>query len=263
MSTDPRDPTRPAPSGRRRVPLHLACAEPHSCPAPVRMRVLQRVPLFAGLSDDELTGIDARMTSLAWATGEALYRAGDPAEHLFVMAAGRAKAWRGTPDGQEIVVDLLAPGDLFGGLQILGQMRHAETVQALSTTCALRIDSAAFREMLGDYPQVALRALDETAALLTQARSDVAQVSSATVAQRVAARLVRLADKFGRDLGDGRGTLIHLPLTRRDLAGMTGSTPESVSRVMSALRKDGVIDSGRGWTAVVDRDRLAGLAASE
>ena len=263
MCSDLHDSTRPGRTTRRQIPLRAGCAEPHHCPAPVRLRVLRQVPLFAGLSDDELTGIDARMVSLAWATGEALYRAGEPADHLYVIAAGRAKAWHGTPDGQEIVVDLLAPGDLCGGLQVLGQVQHAETVQALSTTCALRIDTAAFRAVLGDYPQVALRALDDTAALLAQARSDVAQVASATVARRVAARLVRLAEKFGRDTGDGRGTLIHLPLTRKDLAGMTGSTPESVSRVMSQLRRDGVIDSGRGWTAVVDRDRLAELAASE
>lgn len=254
----------PAPrSGRRQTPLRPTCATPHHCPAPVRMRVLQQVPLFAGLSDVELAGIDARMVSLAWSTGDTLYRAGDRAEHLFVLAAGRAKAWRGTPDGHEIVVDLLAPGDLFGGLQILGHLQHTETVQALATTCALRIGTEQFRELLTDYPQVALRVLDDTAALLAQARSDVARVSTATVAQRVAARLVTLAEKFGQDCGDGRGTLIQLPLTRRDLAGMTGSTPESVSRVMSSLRKDGVIDSGRGWTAVVDRDRLRALAADD
>ncbi|MEO8556770.1 MAG: helix-turn-helix domain-containing protein, partial [Actinomycetota bacterium] len=55
-------------------------------------------------------------------------------------------------------------------------------------------------------------------------------------------------------------TLLQLPLSRADLAGMVGSTTESVSRVMSRLRTEGIIDSGRRWTAVLDRDRLAATA---
>ncbi|MCT2032645.1 helix-turn-helix domain-containing protein [Dietzia cinnamea] len=77
--------------------------------------------------------------------------------------------------------------------------------------------------------------------------------------------MLRVADKFGEarsGFGDGRaaGTLLELPLTRSDLAGITGSTPESVSRVMSRLRREGIIDSGRRWTAVLDRERLAEIA---
>lgn len=257
----PVDPAVSVPPARRRVPLRSTCAQPHHCPLPVRMEVLGRAPLFAGLSHDELVRIDRRMVSLSWAQDDSLYTAGEPAEHLYVLAAGRAKASRLTVNGQEVVVDLLAPGDLFGGMRILGQPTYPETVRALTTTCALRIGARAFRDVLTEHPQVALRVIDDTAALLAQARTDVTEQSTATVAQRVATTLLRLADKFGQD-GRSGATLIQLPLSRTDLAGMTGSTPESVSRVMSRLRKDGVIDSGRRWTAVLDRDRLAATAAT-
>lgn len=252
----PHNPAATPPPERRRIPLRSTCAQPHSCPEPVRMKVLSQVPLFAGLSTDELRSIDAKMVSLSWAEDDPLYLAGAPAEHLFVMAAGRAKASQPTAGGQEVVVDLLAPGDLFGGLRTLGRATYPETVRAMTTMCALRIDTAAFRDVLAEHPQVALRALDSTAALLAQARTSVTQQSTATVAQRVATTLLRLSEKFGQDRAGG-GTLIQLPLSRTDLAGMTGSTPESVSRVMSRLRKDGIIDSGRRWTAVLDADRLA------
>lgn len=249
-------------SARRRVPLRSTCAQPHECPAPVRMRVLSQVPLFAGLSRDELVSIDEHMISLSWAQDDPLYTAGSPAEHLYVLASGWAKAYQPTPDGQEIIVDLLAPGDLFGGLQALGQPTNPETVQAMSTTCALRIDTHAFREVLKEHPQVALRVLDETTALLAQARTGLTEQSTATVAQRVATTLLRLAEKFGQDRARG-GTLIQLPLSRADLAGMTGSTPESVSRVMSQLRQDGIIDSGRRWTSILDHDRLAATGVAD
>ncbi|WP_298458175.1 Crp/Fnr family transcriptional regulator [uncultured Cellulomonas sp.] len=200
------------------------------------------------------------MVSLSWAEDDLLYLAGERAEHLYVLAAGRAKASRVTVNGQEVVVDLLAPGDLFGGMRDLGQPTYLETVRALTTTCALRIDTRAFRGILSEYPEVALRVIDDTTALLAQARTDVTAQSTETVAQRVASGLLRLADKFGQD-GISGATLLQLPLSRTDLAAMTGSTPESVSRVMSQLRRDGVIDSGRRWTAILDRDRLAATAS--
>lgn len=247
-------------SPRRRIPLGSTCAQPHACPAPVRMRVLARTPMFTGLSEGQLRDIDRRMTSLSWGEGDPLYAEGAPAEHLYLMAAGRAKAYRTAPNGQQVVVELLGPGDLFGGLRTLGRPVHDESVEALTTVCALRVGDDAFRRILADHPEVALRALDGTAALLAQARADVTRQSTATVAERLADVLLRLAEKFGEPARDG-GTLIELPLSRADLAGLASSTPESVSRVMSRWRKEAVIDAGRRWTAVRDPRRLAEIAS--
>src|SRR5450759_466938 len=78
------------PPGRRRVPLASTCALPHRCPRPVRMQVLGAVPFFAGLSQQQLKGIDKRMVSLSWAAGDPLFTAGELADHLYVLAAGQA-----------------------------------------------------------------------------------------------------------------------------------------------------------------------------
>lgn len=225
------------------------------------MRVLGRVPLFAGLTVPELAAIDARMVSLSWAAGDVLFTAGAPADHLYVLASGRVKLFRPTSGGREIVVDLLSPGDLFGSLTALGDPTYPETAEALTTTCALQMDPAAFRAVLTERPPVALRVLDDVAARLARARSDLGHNATDTVAQRVAATLLRLADKLGQDRAGVGGTLLQIPLSRADLAGMTSSTPESVSRVMSRLRKDQIISSGRRWTAVLDRPRLVDVAA--
>jgi len=244
---------------RRRVPLRTGCAQPHACPKPVRMDVLRRVPYFAGLSDDELDGIDRRMVSLAWAEGDALYQAGEPAQHLFVLAAGRVKLYQPTSTGNPVVTDLLTPGRLFGAMSTLGQPVHGETAEAMVTSCALRIDQQSFRDLLEEHPRVALRVLDDVAERLARSHSDAGRQTTDTVAQRVAATLLRLADQLGQERAGG-GTLLQVPLTRADLAGLSGSTPESVSRVMSGLRRDGIVDSGRRWTAVLDRARLEDVA---
>lgn len=227
----------------------------------MRMKVLANMPLFAGLTEEQLDGIDNRMISLSWAEGERLYGAGESADHLYVVAAGQVKAVQSTRDGQNTVVDVLAPGDFFGAISGRGGLGYAETVDALVTTCALRMDTDAFRQVLVEYPQVALRVLDTVSASLAAARSTASRHAAATVAQRVATTLLGLADRFGQPGASGNGMLIQLPLTRADLAGMTGSTPESVSRAMSRFREEGVIDSGRRWTAILDREALLSEAA--
>lgn len=244
---------------RRHVPLAHTCAQPHQCPLPVRMNVLSRVGYFTGLDEDDLLGIDRRLVSLSWAEGDPLFRAGEPAQHLYVLASGRVKVSHPTARGTEVITDVLVPGDLFGTLSTLGDPEYPETAEALTTACALRMDLEAFRGVLSDHPQVAMRVLDDVAARLAAVRTGAAQAASGTVEQRVAGVLLRLADKLGQDRYTG-DTLLQLPLSRADLAAMTGSTPESVSRVMSRLKRDGVVDTGRRWTSVVDRERLAALA---
>ena len=250
-------------SQRRQSPLRSTCARPHQCARPMRMRILAQIPLFAGLSEEELDDIDQKVVALSWTEGDRLYTAGEPAEYLYVIAAGHVKAVQSTGNGQEIIVDVRGPGDFFGGYSVVGEPAYAETVEALVTTCALRMDSQYFRELLLKFPQLALRALDDVTALLGGARSIANQQATSTVTQRVATTLLQLADKFGQHGGSGDGTLIQLPLSRADLAAMAGSTPESVSRTMSRLRKDGIVDTGRRWTSILDRDKLAAIIATD
>lgn len=244
-------------SERRHVPLRASCGQPHACPAPVRRRVLAATALFGDVGEAGIADIGERMTASSWAAGEYLYVEGDPADELFVVAAGRAKMVRTDADGVEVVLDVLGPGDLFGGLASLGVGEHAESVVAMRTTCVLRIGSEGFRGLLADYPAVAVRAFDEVASQLGVTRAAFA-ATTGTVARRVAGALIRLAAKFGEPAPEG--LLIQVPLTRSDLAGMTGSTTESVSRAMSAMRRDGIIATGRKWTAVTDMGALRDIA---
>ena len=243
-------------SEARRTPLRSTCAQPHPCSTEMRHTILGQIPIFQDLSAEDLADLGERMLSLSWGPGDTLFTAGEPSEHMFVLAAGQAKVFRSTSSGQSTSLDFLGPGDLLGSLTALDTGRYPETAVALVTTCALRLESAAFRKMLLTHPPVALRVLDVVVDRLHRARSMEAEQASVTVTARVAATLLRLADAFGVP-GEGAGTtLIQLPLTRADLAAMTGTSAESVSRAMSGLRRHGLIDSGRRWTAVLDRPGL-------
>lgn len=250
-------PAGPAPQGRRTIPL-TEITLPHECPRPVRLYVLSRAPYFRGLGEDVLSQVDARMSTRSFPAGAAIFREGEEADSLFVVAEGRVKLSHLTAGGTETVTDLLVPGELFGSMSTLGEGVHHQTASALVGTCVLRIGQAAFRTVLAEQPRIALRVLDDVASRLTRAETDAGSHGSASVEQRVASTLLRLADKLGEDRGE-EGVMLEVPLSRADLAGLARSTPESVSRVMSRWKKQGLIDSGRRWTALRDRPRLEEL----
>ncbi|GAB2872488.1 Crp/Fnr family transcriptional regulator [Nocardioides pacificus] len=251
---------------RRTTPLRHGCEVPHSCPRSLRLDVLGHAPYFAGLDPDEIAAIDRRMQVRGHAEGETIHRAGDPATHLFILATGRAKVLRpalgpslgSSSEGGDVLVDVLTPGALIGSVSALGRSSYPDTAQALTVACTLSIGAADFRRVLADHPAVALAVLDDVADRLEQAQQSVRRLSGGTVEQRVAAALLTLADKLGEPHGDS--LLLQLPLTRADLAAMTGTTTESVSRTLSRMRRDGLVDTGRRWTAITDRAALTRLA---
>lgn len=253
--SSPRPTAQQASSGHRRtIPLEEVTL-PHECPRPVRRYVLSRAPYFVGLSEVELDDIDARMQTHTFAEGQMIYRAGDPADALYVVAEGRVKVAQVTADGVETVTDILVPGEVFGAMGALGEPYHLQSASALVGTCVLRVGQDEFRQVVASDARIALRVLDDVAARLARAHSDIGEHTSNTVGQRLATVLLRLAEKVGKDRGPD-GIMLEVPLSRADLAGLARSTPESVSRVMSRWKREGLVDSGRRWTALLDVRRL-------
>lgn len=249
------DPTAvPSADSRRTIPL-AEISLPHECPRPVRHYVLARAPYFVGLDEKELDGIDRRMRTMTFPAGSPIYRTGDIADALYVVAEGRVKVSQVTVDGTETVVDILVPGEMFGAMGALGEPYHVQSASALVGTCVLRIGQGDFRDVLAADARIGLRVLDDVAARLTRAQLDMGSQSTDTVGQRVATALLRLADKLGKSRG-ADGIVLEVPLSRSDLAGLARSTPETVSRVMSRWKKQGIVDSGRRWTALLDVERL-------
>jgi CRP-like cAMP-binding protein len=225
----------------------------------VRLDVLSRARYLRGLTPDQLAEVDRRMQVRGYDEDEPVFHAGDRADTLFVLATGTVTLSRTTVEGRDVLIDVVAPGDLFGTLSALGDPVYPDTARALSVACALSIGADDFRAVMQRHPSVALEVLDDLAHRLEQSHQRVAHLSVGTVDQRVAAALLRLVAVVGEP--HGSGVLLQMPLTRADLASMAGTTTESASRVMSRLRREGVVESGRRWTSVLDVPRLRSIAA--
>lgn len=221
------------------------------------MHVLTHVPYFAGLTTDEVADVNALMQVRWHDEDDSIYQAGQDGSELHVLASGRAKVFRPSASGHDVVVDLVGPGDSFGTLRSLGSGRYTDTAQSLTRSCVLTLSNADFHRVLARHPQVALAVVEDLAARLEQSHRVIRQLSADTVEQRVAAALLSLVGKHGSTAGDGS---VRVSVSRADLAAMTGTTIESASRVVSRLRSHGVIATGRGWTSIIDPERLGTVA---
>lgn len=238
----------------RKTPLEPENIEPQMCTLDLRLTILRQLPFFKDLTDEAISEINTLFRDQGFAASDTIYFAGDSAAKLYVVAAGKVKLSRPALTGQDVVLDLLLPGDFFGSLPVLGENTHRNTAQAHTTACVLTITADDFRSILQRYPQVSFVLLEIVSNRLREAREVIHQLSASPVESRLAATLLKLASKVGEER-DGEW-LIQLPLTRQDLADMTGATMETVSRIMSQFRKQELIRSGRGWVAITDRDTL-------
>jgi len=245
-------------SERRKSPIELEPVEPHMCTVEVRLEILSRVPFFSGLKPHELDAVNAMFVERGYTAGEYLYHEGDPAERLYVVADGRVKLLRHGDGEKDVLLDLLVPGEYFGSLSFEEDDEYTDTALAHTPVCSLSIDRQRFRQILDRYPDVALRVLRILNRRLLDAQEAVRMLSALPVDRRIAHTLLKLAAKLGKQ--QAQGILIETPLSRDDLAQMTGATTETVSRVLSQFQKEGLIESGRQWVAISDRDRLVELA---
>jgi CRP-like cAMP-binding protein len=242
----------------RHTPLDTEIIEPHACTVGFRLLLLGQLPFFAALSAEQIGEINVLFHEKGFAAEEVIYTAGDVATHLCVVAAGKVKLLRHSLSGQDVLIDILTQGEFFGSLATPGEVSYLETAQAQTMCCVLVISATDFQGILHRHPAVALSVLEIVTTRLREAHETVRQLSAQPAESRIATALVKLADKLGEPRPDG--ILIQMPLSRQDIAQMTGTTLETASRVMSQFRKEGLIRSGRQWVTVADRTALVARA---
>lgn len=248
-------------SGRRKTPVQIETIEPTACSVDLRLSILRKVPFFSGLSDIEVGTLNEQFREYGFQAGEPIYFSGETADALYVVAAGQVKLLRHSLSGQDVLLDILKPGDYFGNLSTFANEEYPETAQAHTAVCVLSISSETFRILLQQQPSVALAVLDITSRRLQESQELVHRLSTDSVERRIAAVLLKLAQKLGEISEEG--ILIQMPLSRDDLAQMTGTTTETASRIISQFQKDGLVHTGRQWIAITNKvgiEKIAGIA---
>lgn len=215
-------------------------------------------PVFADLSSGALDDILTRAHARHYAKGTPVFSQHENAHSFFLLLHGRLRVTQVTPQGEQIVVRFVSPGDLFGVAMALGRDNYPGTATAIVDSLALLWPSAAWPELIGRHPTLASNAMRVIGGRLQDAHQRLREISTEDVERRVAHTVLKLADEAGK-ASSGK-TTIDFPLTRQDIAEMTAATLHTVSRIMSAWEAAGIIEGGRQRIALRDRTRLQTIA---
>lgn len=216
--------------------------------------LIRELPLFTGLAGDALDRILEPATCIRFTAGDAVFEQGEPATRFFVLLHGRLRVTQITGEGQQVVVRIINPGDLFGMAKALSRDDYPGTAMAVVDITALSWPMEFWDELLLAHPRLALNATRAIGQRLEDAHVRVREFATEEVERRVAHAVLRLAAQSGR--AAPLGIRIDFPISKQDIAAMTATTMYTVSRVLSAWQRAGLVDVGRQQLVVCDAHRL-------
>lgn len=220
--------------------------------------LVRSLPLFQRLTDTELSRLMTRATARRVAQGEVVFEQGQTAQTFYLLLHGRLKVTQVTPDGQQVMVRVVHPGDLFGFARALNRPDYPGTARAAVDCVVVGWPMADWDAVVETNPRLAINAMQTIGQRLDEAHTRLREMSTQEVERRVAHAVLRLAERAGRR--EGGGTRIDFPITRQDIAEMTGTTLHTVSRILSAWESQGLVEGGRQKLTVTDADGLARIA---
>jgi len=233
-------------------------------PAPVftpdrKRELLAHVPLFQGFAPRDLDALVPAARSITVAARQELFHKGDAGSQLYVVIDGRLKALTTSTEGNEIVFNVMGPGEVFGEVALLSESPRSATVRAIERCDLLVLDRRDFLTFLKRSPDVAVRMLTVLVERLVRVSEFVEDVQFLNLPVRLAKKLVLFADRYGRDDKDG-AVKIDLKLSQEEWGDLVGTTRESINKQMRAWGDEGLIRVDAGYVTLLRPEAIERLA---
>lgn len=231
-----------------------------SIPLAELANLLRGIPLFRNLPEAELLSIASECRVDKFDADEIIFYTGDPTERLWIVQRGQVKILRHGEGGREFVPEIIPPGESFGGATIFFT-RQPATATALTAAEVISFPAELYAEVIMRHPTIALNFIRMLGSRL-QSLLSMNTLVGERVDRRVAHILLKLAARAGR--ADPEGTLITIPLSRQDIADMSGTTLETTIRIMSRFRAEGLVKTrSGGYCVILDQEKMQAVARTE
>ena len=214
-------------------------------------RLLATSEPFKSLSAADRRSLASVSREVRYAKGETVFREGEPAEAVCIVKEGRVHLMKFLEGGQTSTTCVMTGGDAFRCLPALARQPYPADAVAAVDSIGVRIPTNAFHDLLQRNPLFLQRSLCLFCERLRQVEHRSCRVYD-SVERRLAQSLLTLSKKFGNTI----------PLTKHELAEMANTTVETTIRVLSQLKKQGILKSSRGSTTIVKPSELQRLAGS-
>jgi len=203
------------------------------------LEVLKRVPIFSSLSEQEFAFLTSRVVQRKFGAGELIFGEGDPCAGLYVVQSGNVRIFKSSAGGREHVLSIDGPGSSIAELPVFDGGNYPASAQAVTDSTLLFFSRQDFHALCVQHPDVALKVLRVVGGRLRRLVGIIEELSFTTVRHRLIALLVRLSKAEGTRTGDA--VMLTLPMNNSELAAHIGTVRELVSRNLSRLQAEGLI----------------------
>lgn len=231
-----------------------------SNPAQPDIALLRRLTMFEGLDEGALQDVLAAGQMRVLAKSSVIFKQGDKGATCHLLWSGRVKIQQSGTDGQQVVVRFIGPEEMYGTLAMFLKGGYPGDAVAVTSGTEMVWQAETMRGLMLRHPQIALNTLTMLGNRLEGLQARVRELSTQRVELRLAHAVLRLVEEQADLSADNRVT-VDFPLTRQDLAEMTGTTLHTVSRTLKAWETRGIIEGGkRQKLAILDLAALAKVA---
>lgn len=198
---------------------------------------LKRSFLFSSLSEKELKVVSNFCTLKKALKGQNLFSEGDLAQAFFLIVYGKVKIFKISPDGKEYIIHIHGEGNIIAEAAIFDKKNYPASCNAVEDTLTVSIPKVDFIDLINTSPSIALKFMSAYSKRLREFVSVIEGLSGSDVRKRLASYIINNINK------DNSKPVLKLPVSKKELASMLGTVPETISRTITALKKQGIIDT--------------------
>ena len=210
--------------------------------------------VFCDLGPEHLSELDSSKTTNNYKPHQVVFYEGNQPYGLYCIAQGKVKVYKMDADGHQQIVRLIGPGDVLGYRCLLAGECYSATAETLEEATICFIDKSTFTHILETHPTTAFHVMSALAADLRRAEDRVTSIVHKNIRERLAELFLVFKTKYGTK--SKNGIQLNISLSREEMAELIGTTQESVIRLMSEFKQDGLIEVEGRQITLLDIPRL-------
>jgi len=222
------------------------------------IQYLKSIDMFDGVDSDHFDRILEDSHTVTFQQDEILFIQGDPADVFYVLIQGRIKLSQLTPEGDQVTLHYLSPGEAFGIIAVLREINYPVTAQAVVDCECLAWSKVKAKKWIISYPQIALNSIRILSKFILNFQDRIRELSTQRVERRIAHSVLRLAKYSGKQTK--RGIALGFKITRQDIAEMSGTTLYTVSRTLSKWETLGLVEGHNKSILIKEPHALTNIA---
>ncbi|SHI90430.1 Crp/Fnr family transcriptional regulator [Desulfofundulus thermosubterraneus] len=214
---------------------------------------LRNIPLFAGLSDEQLAEIARLILNRKYRKGHIIFMEGEPGEAVYLLKSGRVKIYKQDEEGREHILHYINPGEVFAEVVLFDGGEYPACAEVVEDAHVGLIRNRDMDALILKNPSIALALLKIMTRRLRVSQRQIMELALKDTTRRLASVLLELAREHGQP--EGNGIRITMPLTNQELANLVGTSRETANRILGELRRDKAVTVTRQGI-VVFKERL-------